>query len=66
VPHAPTLEGTAINRDAIVIGIVLLALAATALLVLWLQQDEPPQRPVVEALAGPQPEYRPPARDEPP
>ena len=43
------------KRDAAVIGVVILALAAAGLLVLWLEQDEPPQRAVVEALAGPQP-----------
>ena len=53
------------KRDAAVIGVVILALAATGLLVHWLQQDEPPQRAVVEALAGPQPASEPPARGAP-
>ena len=43
------------KRDAVVIGVVVLALAAAGLLILWLQQDEPPHPAVVEALAGPQP-----------
>jgi len=53
------------KRDAIVIGVVILGLAAVALLVLSLQQDEPPQRAVVEALAGPQPTSEPPAQGAP-
>ena len=42
--------------DFAVLAVILLVLAATALLVVVLQ-DEPPSRPVVEALAGPQPEH---------
>jgi hypothetical protein len=52
------------KRDAAVIGVVILALAAAGLLLAWLQQDESPQREVVEALAGPQPASEPPARGE--
>jgi hypothetical protein len=50
------------KRDGIVIGAVVLVLAAGGLLALWLQRDEPAQRPVVEALGGPQPAWKPPAR----
>ena len=53
------------KRDGIVIGAVVLALAVAGLLVLWLQRDEPPDRAVVEALAGPQPASASPARGAP-
>jgi OOP family OmpA-OmpF porin len=47
--------------DALTIGAVLVAVAAVALFVIWLQQDDPPGRAVVQGLAGPQPESAPPA-----
>lgn len=47
--------------DAIVMGVVILALAAAGLLAVWLQRADPVERAVVEALAGPQPVSAPPA-----
>jgi len=47
--------------DAIVIGAVLVAVVAAALLVIWLQQDDALDRSVVQGLAGPQPASAPPA-----
>jgi OOP family OmpA-OmpF porin len=47
--------------DAIVVGAVLVAVAATALLVMWLQSDDPLDRGMVQGLAGPQPASAPPA-----
>ena len=46
--------------DAIVIGAVLVAVTA-ALLVIWLQRDDPLDRAIVQGLAGPQPASTPPA-----
>ena len=47
--------------DAIVIGAVLVAVAAAALFVMWLQSDDPLDRGLVQGLAGPQPAAPPPA-----
>ena len=47
--------------DAIVIGAVLVAVAAAALFVIWLQSDDPLDRGLVQGLAGPQPATAPPA-----
>lgn len=47
--------------DAIVIGAVLVAVTAAALLVIWLQRDDPLDRAIVQGLAGPQPASAPPA-----
>jgi OmpA-OmpF porin, OOP family len=47
--------------DAIVIGAVLVTVAATALFVMWLQSDNALDRSMVQALAGPQPASAPPA-----
>jgi len=47
--------------DAIMIGAVLVALAAVALFVVWLRQDDSLDRAVVQGLAGAQPESAPPA-----
>ena len=47
--------------DAIVIGVVILAVAATALFVLWLQSEDARERLIVQGLAGPQPASAPPA-----
>jgi hypothetical protein len=49
--------------EVILIGIVLLALAAAGLFVVWLHRAEPLQRAVVEALAGPQPASKPATRN---
>lgn len=51
--------------DAIVIGAVLIAVAATALLVIWLQRDDTLDRAMVQGLAGPQPASAPPATPAP-
>lgn len=51
----------ALKRDVIAISVAILALAGAALLLLWLQRDQPVERAVVEALAGPQPASNPPA-----
>jgi hypothetical protein len=53
------------KQDAIVMGVVLLALACAALLVIWLQEDDLPDRRVVEALAGPQGASAPPGKATP-
>jgi OOP family OmpA-OmpF porin len=47
--------------DAMVIGAVLVAVAAAALFVIWLQEDDPLERDMVQGLAGPQPASPPPA-----
>ena len=39
--------------DALVIGVVIAVLAAAVLLAVWLQDDDPLDRPVVQELAGP-------------
>jgi len=51
--------------DAIVIGAVLIAVAATALLVIWLQRDDTLDRAMIQGLAGPQPASAPPATPAP-
>jgi hypothetical protein len=50
------------KRDVIVMSVAILALAAAALLLVWLQPDESAGRAMVEALAGPQPTSKPPSR----
>lgn len=51
--------------DAIAIGAVLIAVAATALLVIWLQRDDTLDRAMIQGLAGPQPASAPPATPAP-
>jgi hypothetical protein len=48
--------------DAVAMAVAILALAAAGLLLLWLQRDQPPDRALVEALAGPQAASKPPSR----
>jgi hypothetical protein len=46
--------------DAVALAVAILALAAAGLLLVWLQRDQPADRAVIEALAGPQSASQPP------